>query len=78
MHRDVVGVRALRFLKRASGRYSRGGNDDDAQGNEGGTMQETIEAAQAAPARGTHAAAVAMRETRAGTAVLVPVRKVRR
>lgn len=44
------GVPALRFLKRASGRYSRRGHDDGAQGNEGGTMQETRRAAQATPA----------------------------
>lgn len=50
MRRDASGIRAPRFLKRASGRYSRRGHDDGAQGNEGGTMQETRRAVQAAPA----------------------------
>jgi hypothetical protein len=35
------------FLKRAQERYSRRRNGDDAQGNEGGAMQEMNEAAQA-------------------------------
>lgn len=50
MRREALGIRAPRFLKRASGRYSRRGHDDGAQGNEGGTMQETRRAVQAAPA----------------------------
>ncbi len=68
MHRNAVGVRARRFLKRAPGRYSRRGNDDGMQGNEGGTMQETTETAQGAPARGTRAHAIAMRRYRAAAA----------